>query len=79
MDVVGQFVAVVLAAQRKGPGRGLRVAQPAAGLPLAVDALVAELVVVRSAAKIARRDLLQLALRVHRAGIVGARHRVRRL
>ena len=46
---------------------------------LAEHALVGDLVVVRTAAEVLRRDLLQLLLRVHRRRVSGARHRVRGL
>ena len=55
--------------------RGLREghAGPAA---LAEDPLVGDLVIVRTATKIFRRDLLQFLLRVHPGRVSGPRHRV---
>ena len=79
VDVPGQFVAVEAAAQLDRAARRLRVGEPAAGLPLAEHPLVAQFVVVGRAAQIARGNLLQLAPGVHRAGVIGARHRVRGL
>ena len=79
VNVGGQLVAVELAAERNRACGGLRVGQASRRIAFPEHALVADRVVVRRAAEILRRDLLQLLLRVHRAGVIRARHRVRRL
>ena len=70
---------VELAAEGDRARRGLRVGQPARRIAFAEHPLVADRVIVRRSAQILRRDLLQLPLRIHRAGVIGARHGVRRL
>ncbi len=79
MDVPRQLVAVVLSTELDRPLRGLRVCQPARRVVAAIDALVAERVILRLAAEILCGDLLQLQPRIGRAREVRARHRVRRL
>ena len=79
VNVGRQLVTVERAAERDRARRGLRVGQAARRIALPEHALVADRVVVRRAAEILRRDLLQLLLRVHRAGMIRPRHRMRRL
>ena len=79
VNVGRQLVTVELAAERNRAGRRLRVGQAARRIAFPEHALVADRVVVRRSAEILRGNLLQLLLRIHRAGVIGARHRVRRL
>src|SRR6201999_4568685 len=70
-------LATVLAAELDRALRGLRVGQAAARRAFREYAVAVDVVIIRLAAEILRRDLFQLLQGIHRRDIVGACHRER--
>src|SRR4051812_6610346 len=79
VNILRQVMAVELSAERNRALCRRRVTEAARRIAFAEHTLIADGVVTGSAAEVLRGNLEQLRLRIRRAGMIRARHRMRRL